>query len=195
MHPFRQYIHEYSRLPDSLWEQLEAGLQRRVYPAKAVLLEYDKVCQKLYFLESGLLRYTLYKEGEEVTKFFTLPPYCFTAQRSFTRQEPSKERIVAVKESVVWELDRQLSFDCLQQVSWSEFIRQLVQEVQYKTEQILADMQTSTAEERYIALLEENSPLVQCVPLKHLASYLGIAPQSLSRIRKRYQAAQQKLHP
>lgn len=193
MHPFRQYIHQYSRLPDPIWEQVEAALQQRVYPAKAVLLDYGKLCQKLYFVEQGLLRYANVKEGEETTKFFTVAPYCFTAQRSFTREEASEESIIAVEESIVWELDRALSFALLQETSWSEFIRQLVQEVQYNTEQLLSSIQTSTAEERYVALLEENSPLLQRVPLKHIASYLGIAPQSLSRIRKKYWATRQNL--
>jgi CRP-like cAMP-binding protein len=177
-------------LPDPLWEQLETGLQRRIYPAKAVLLDYGQYCQKLYFLERGLLRYVSYKNGEEVTKFFTLPPYCFTAQRSFTQEQRSEEGIIAIEESVVWELDRGLAFELLRAPSWSEFIRQLVQEVQYNTEQILTELKTTTAEERYRLLLESNSPLVQRVPLKHLASYLGIAPQSLSRIRKKYWAQQ-----
>lgn len=192
MHPFRQYIHQYSPLPDALWEEVAVELQCQVYPAKSVVLEYGKICKKLYFLEQGLLRYVSYKNGEEITKFFTLPPYCFTAQRSFTREEPSEESIIVVEEAVVWELDRQVAFDLLRQPAWSEFVRQLVQEVQYQTEEILTALQTSTAEERYLALLKENSPLVQKVPLKYIASYLGIAPQSLSRIRKKYWANRPK---
>lgn len=189
MHPFRQYIHQYSPLPDRLWEEVARGLHYQIYPAKSVVLEYGKICKKLYFLEQGLLRYVSYKKGEEVTKFFTLPPYCFTAQRSFTREELSEESIIVVEEAIIWELDRQIAFDLLRQPAWSEFIRQLVQEVQYKTEEILTALQTSTAEERYLALLKENSPIIQKVPLKHIASYLGIAPQSLSRIRKKYWAS------
>jgi hypothetical protein len=59
-----------------------------------------------------------------------------------------------------------------------------VQEVQYYTEQLLIDMQSETAEDRYKNMLQQSPELVQRIPLKYLASYLGIAPQSLSRIRK-----------
>ena len=69
--------------------------------------------------------------------------------------------------------------------SWSTFIRKLVQEVQHFTEEILGEIQNRTAEERYQDLLESGHIYLQKVPLKHLASYLGIAPQSLSRIRKK----------
>ena len=71
--------------------------------------------------------------------------------------------------------------------SWSTFIRLLVQEVQTYTEEILEALQTQTAEQRYKLLLQQDAELVQRVSLKHLASYLGIAPQSLSRIRKKMQ--------
>ena len=68
--------------------------------------------------------------------------------------------------------------------SWSNFIRLLIQEVQTFTEEILEALQTETAESRYRMMLQADANLLQRVPLKHLASYLGIAPQSLSRIRK-----------
>ena len=58
------------------------------------------------------------------------------------------------------------------------------EQVQYYTETILEELQTETAEARYRALLRDRARLVQRVPVRHLASYLGIAPQSLSRIRR-----------
>jgi hypothetical protein len=57
-------------------------------------------------------------------------------------------------------------------------------------EQILEEIQTETAENRYQKMLVEEPELVQRIPLKHLASYFGIAPQSLSRIRKKLATAE-----
>ena len=69
--------------------------------------------------------------------------------------------------------------------SWNTFVRKLIQEVQYFTEKILEEIQTETAEKRYEKMLK-NEPLpLQRIPLKYLASFFGIAPQSLSRIRKK----------
>ena len=76
------------------------------------------------------------------------------------------------------------TYRLLKITNWSNFIRELIQEVQSFTEEILEELQTETAEIRYRKMLESNNNLLQRVPLKHLASYLGIAPQSLSRIRK-----------
>ena len=69
--------------------------------------------------------------------------------------------------------------------SWAEFARKITQEVQFFTEEILLELQTETAEVRYEKMLEISPNLLQRIPLKYLASYLGIAPQSLSRIRKK----------
>ena len=77
--------------------------------------------------------------------------------------------------------------------SLSTFTRKLVQEVQFYTEQILVEIQNDTAEQRYLKMIEEQSILLQKVPLKHLATYLGIAPQSLSRIRKKFFEQRPKL--
>ena len=78
-----------------------------------------------------------------------------------------------------------MTFDLLRLPGWSEFIRRLIQEVQGYTEDILEEAQQFTAEQRYAKLLAENSIILRKAPLKDVASYLGIAPQSLSRIRKR----------
>ena len=193
MHPFRAFIYQYNMLSDSEWTEVERKLSRVTYMKGELLLESGKVCKKLYFLESGFLRYFTYKEGEDVTKFFTEAPYCFTAQRSFTGDLPSQESIEAVVDSEVWEMSKTDAFVLLKYLRWSEFIRKLIQEVQFYTEQILDDVQNNTAEERYIKMIEQNDPILVNVPLKDIASYLGIAPQSLSRIRKKYWDSQRKL--
>jgi hypothetical protein len=72
--------------------------------------------------------------------------------------------------------------------SWTDFARKIIQEVQFFTEEILEELQTETAELRYKKMLQNSPALLQRIPLKHLASYLGIAPQSLSRIRKKMTA-------
>lgn len=193
MHPFKNYILNYNSLLDKEWQQIENSLTRKEYSKGEIILESGKVCRKLYFLESGFLRYFIYRDGEKVTKFFTEPPYCFTSQRSFTNDTPTNDNIEVLKDTIIWEMSKTDAFRLLSIPNWSEFVRKLILEVQFYTEQILEEAQNNTAEQRYIKLLEENSPILRNVPLKDIASYLGIAPQSLSRIRKKYWKSKQKL--
>lgn len=185
MHPFRQFINRYVAISDEEWLAIETCLSRREIKKETVLLEEGKVCRHLYFLESGLLRFFVWKDGNDITKFFTEAPYCLTSQKSFVSQQPAKESIETLEDSVLWQMSLEDANRLLSVFVWTEFIRKLIQEVQSFTEEILEELQTETAENRYLKLLERPSPLLQRVPLKHLASYLGIAPQSLSRIRKK----------
>ena len=186
MHPFRRYLVNYTNLSQEEWLKVEGCLELKIYKKGQLVLEEGKICRKLYFLESGFLRFFITKEGLEVTKYFTAPPYCFTSQRSFTNAIPTNDNIEALEQSTIWEMTKEDAFMLLNIPNWNTFVRKLVQEVQFYTEQILEELQNKTAEERYIEMIEEGNILLEKVPQKHLASYLGIAPQSLSRIRKKY---------
>ncbi|MFK8102375.1 MAG: Crp/Fnr family transcriptional regulator [Saprospiraceae bacterium] len=186
MHPFQAFISRYTELSPKEWQIIETRLRSKVVKKGTLLLEEGQICRRVYFLETGLLRYFVWKDGLAVSKFFTQPPYCFTSQRSFTQQIPARENIETLEDSLIWQLEKADSDQLLKLPAWSNFVRELVQEVQFFTEEILVDLQNETAENRYRMMVEQGDPLLQKVSLKHLASYLGIAPQSLSRIRKKF---------
>ena len=192
MHPFRLYIHKYTLIPDSEWEQIAARLEEISVPRSGSILEEGQICRHLCFLEEGLLRFFVWKDGRDVNKYFTVAPYCFTSQRSFNFAVPAKENIEALEDSKIWRMSKEDSEELLKLPGWSEFVRKLVQEVQFFNDQILENIQNETAESRYRQMLAESDPLLQRVPIKHIASYLGIAPQSLSRIRKKVLASARK---
>jgi CRP-like cAMP-binding protein len=182
---FRQFIEHYTAVSDQDWVTISACFKQRIIEKDEILLEEGKICRHLYFVENGLLRYFICKNGNDITKFFTEAPYCFTSQVSFTAEKPATENIQAIEQSVIWQTTLKQANDLLELKSWNTFVRKLIQEVQYYTEEILQEIQTETAENRYKKMIETNPQLLQRVPLKYLASYLGIAPQSLSRIRKK----------
>ena len=184
-HPFRAFIATYTAIGDAEWALVTAKLEARTVAAGTLLVEAGRVCRHLYFLESGLMRFFVWKDGRDVTKFFTEAPYAFTSQRSFAGQQPASENVEALEDSVLWQLPAAAAFALLDTVpAWAAFVRLLTQQVQHYTENILEELQTETAEARYRTLLRDRAQLVQRVPVRHLASYLGIAPQSLSRIRR-----------
>ena len=185
MDTFRKFIENYTLLPIDDWEQIAQCFEKRVIEKDEILLEEGKICKHLYFLESGLLRYFINKDGNDITKFFTIAPYCFTSQVSFNNEKPATENIQAIEKSVIWQTTLQQTNELFELKSWNTFARKIIQEVQYFTEEILEDIQTETAEYRYEKILKNNPAFVQRIPLKYLASFFGIAPQSLSRIRKK----------
>lgn len=183
---FKQFIETYTHLPDEEWQQIASRFEKRSVKKGELILQEGKICRHLYFIESGLLRFFISKNGEEITKYFTEAPYCFTSQVSFTAETPSTENIEAIESSLIWQTRLQDANELLELKSWSTFVRKLIQEVQYYTDEILQEIQTETAENRYKKMILTNPQLLQRIPLKYLASYFGIAPQSLSRIRKKF---------
>jgi CRP-like cAMP-binding protein len=185
MEEFKNFIERYTEISSEDWKLVSACFEKQAVQKDEIILHKGKVCKYLYFLKSGLLRFYISKDGNEIIKYFTVAPYCFTSQVSFANEKPASENIQAIEDSILWRCPMRQAFDLLSLNSWNTFVRKLIQEVQYYTDEILQEVQIETAEARYQRLINENPRLIQRIPLKYLASYLGIAPQSLSRIRKK----------
>ncbi len=182
----REFIEKYSELNDEEWNFIEQLFEIKEFDRNELILEEGKICRYFYFLESGLIRFYGNINGEDFTKTFTIAPYCFTSKISFRKQEASCEGIQALERTKVW----RISFANYKKLeafnSWNIFIRKLLNEIQEFGETFYLDIRTMTAEARYKKILEEYpEELLQKIPLKHLSSFLGVAPQSLSRIRKK----------
>lgn len=185
MDNLKKFIENYTSLPTNEWEQIAECFEKRIIKKDEIVLVEGTVCRHLYFVESGFLRFYINKDGNDITKFFTEAPYFFTSQASFNAQKPATENIRAIEQSIVWQITYDQTNKLFNLKSWADFARKITQEVQFFTEEILEDLQTETAEFRYERMLKNNPKLLQRIPLKYLASYFGIAPQSLSRIRKK----------
>ena len=185
MDTLRKFIEKYTSLPTDEWKEISNCFEKRVIEKDEIILQEGKVCRNLYFVESGLLHFYINKDGNNITKFFTEAPYFFTSQASFNSQKPANENIQTIEKSIVYQISFTQTQELYKLKSWTDFARKIIQEVQFFTEEILEELQTETAEFRYEKMLKNEPELLKRIPLKILASYLGIAPQSLSRIRKK----------
>ena len=181
----KHYIQQKVNLRTEEWDQIQAVWQLGEYLPNSHLLQEGQPCNYLYFLHQGLLRYYYLYDGEEKTKYFTFPPQVFTSQLSFAHPTPAQESIQVLTESEILRISYEDVQTLYQEIPiWSTFIRKVIQEVQVLTEQLLAGYQLKTAEVRYEELLIQHPTWIRDIPLKYLASYLGVTPESLSRIRK-----------
>lgn len=181
---FKEFISRYVDLSSDDWRDIQKEFKKVEFQKNETILHEGKICKYFYFLESGLLRFYYNIDGQEITKTFTIAPYCFTSKTSFRTQSAANESIQALEKTVVW----QITYDEYRKLeklnSWNIFIRKLLNEVQEFTETLMLESKIQTAETRYKNLLENYpAPLIQKIPLKYLSSFLGIEPQSLSRIR------------
>lgn len=153
---------------------------------KQFLLQEGDVCRQLAFVTSGLLRlYTIDHKGEEHITQFAMEDWWASDLYSFLSGTPSKENIDALEDSEVLLIDRASRDALLEAVPKMErFFRLLMEANLVATRRRIIGLISDTAEQRYLAFLKTYPNLVERVPLNQIASYLGITPQSLSRIRK-----------
>jgi CRP-like cAMP-binding protein len=181
----RKFIENYSELPDVEWDIIKQAFERREIEKNELIVSEGSVCKYFFFLEEGLIRYFIFNDGNDITKFFTAAPNCFTSITSFRPQKPAQENIQSLEKSIVWQITLNQANELLELKSWNTFVRNFVNEVQISTEELMMESKTESAEQRYEILLEKYPQLIQKIPLKHLSTFLGIEPQSMSRIRKK----------
>lgn len=173
-------------LTEENWRPFVEKNFRKEYKKKDVILNKGEVDNYLSFVENGIARLFFEKENKDLTIRFVFEFQYLTVYDSFTQRTPSRCDVEALTDMVVW----RVHYDDLQMLykthSVGNLIGRLTVEKLY-VEKLNREFSllSETAEERYLSLLKERPDLFQKIPLKHIASYIGITPQALSRIRKR----------
>jgi len=156
---------------------------------KKDLLVPGEVCKYIYFVTQGCLRsYFVDDKGTEHIYQIRLDNSWISDLESFFSQRPSKYYIGALEDSQLL----RLSFDRLEKLyievpGLERYFRILFQKAYINSLERLNATMWESAVDRYNDLLKEHKDIFQRVPLVYIASYLGIAPESLSRIRKKAQ--------
>ena len=151
-----------------------------------VFLSPGQVSRKTIFLARGFIRaYIIDVEGNEVTTRIFSPPTLLNDFLSFFRKEPSKEFYQAITDCDIQTIDFESLQICFHTIPEFREAGRMMLTLNYASlhDQMLS-YHTRTAEERYQDLVSARPEVIQHVPLKIIASFLGITDSSLSRIRK-----------
>lgn len=151
-----------------------------------ILIDQNTISTKTYFLEKGYVRsYTLNEDNEEVTTNIFYAPCFVNDFLSFFRKEPTKEVYQTISTCSFWETSLENVQNNFHNIpDFREFSRLLFVINYYKLNDRVIALTSQKAETRYLNLLKKHPDIFQHVPLKIIASYLGITNSSLSRIRK-----------
>jgi len=149
------------------------------------LIEKGKIANYYYFLESGFLRsYSIDTEGNDITTKFFSENDIVIDWHSYFLKKPSKESIQALTDGKCWKISftnfmKLFKIEAFREVGRTRLVNNYF-ELKHHSVSVIADQ----AKDRYLNLLNEKPSIIQNVPLKHIATYLGITDTSLSRIRK-----------
>jgi CRP-like cAMP-binding protein len=141
--------------------------------------------EHIAFVKSGLLRSFTEIKGKETTTFFAIPGSLDFDAHSFLRRTPSAESIQALDNSELLIISRQDLYRLYDgDWKWQQVGRILTENYFIKSEERTTNLQNKTAHELYEAFKKDYPLVAQKVSLAYIASYLGITPETLSRIRK-----------
>jgi CRP-like cAMP-binding protein len=163
---------------------LAAVLQREEWPARHQLLRPGQVAHHLYFVEKGLVRgYTLHA-GQEISSWFMREGDFVISIVSFFTRQPSTEYLELLEPSVLYSVSHAQLEELYRTFPEFNYVGRVLTERYYvQSEQRAYQLRTLPAKERYAHLVRDSPSLTQRVPLKYLASHLGITPETLSRLR------------
>ncbi len=145
-----------------------------------------QVARTIYFVLEGCVRLFYNVDGTDKTAFFFTEGKFICAGASYTFGTPARENYQAVENSVLVHLDRETTDQLLRLSPKFELIARIATEDELITsQQLIASFITLSPEERYTELLRTNGELFRRVPQRYIASFLGISPETLSRIKRR----------
>ena len=155
-------------------------------PTKSTLLEAGKVAHKLYFVRSGCIRLWYNADGKDITCQFFFENNAVASVESFINNIPSEYSIETILPSEVYVIDKEDVNTWLNRdAKHKDNITNLFIDRMLSYSKLFLSRITQTPQQRYESLLKEHPEIVAQIPQHYIATYLGISPVSLSRIRSR----------
>jgi CRP-like cAMP-binding protein len=154
------------------------------YDKHAILHECGKICNHFYIILSGVGRVFYHQEDKNITCYFASEQESITAIDSFLQRKKSKYSVEALEDLKVLAI----SHDDLENLyksnpKFERFGRLFLQQAYVDLVERIDDIQLNTTQERYEIFLQKKPELFNRVASKHIASYLGMTPETFSRIR------------
>lgn len=184
LRPVLNYFNSITPLSVELVSEIEQCAVIKEYKKGEFILKADKVSNYTYWILKGLVRSYYLRDGEEITTKFLWDGAPITSVYSYFSRKPGNENIVTVENTVL----ASIHYDHMQYLykTYPEFNtigRVITEKYLYMWEIEVYNLRKQKAEDRYRFIIKHFPHLLQRVPLKHLATYLGVNLETLSRIR------------
>ncbi|WP_339699145.1 Crp/Fnr family transcriptional regulator [uncultured Roseivirga sp.] len=182
----RAKLEETLKISDEDWKTFESILYTLEVKKADYILKAGQICNGIYFLREGAVRTFYLKDGQEINTSFNFENDFLREIESLANNQPSEKYIQAIENSKLFYIEKSKLTGLYQQsIFFQELGRRILEQLAITEQKYSALLAANSPKERYLHILENKPELVHRIPLQHLASYLGISRESLSRIRKR----------
>ncbi len=180
----RENIAQYVRLTDAEFDLYYSKLQFNRFKKRENLHSIGQVCRNAFLIVEGCIRYYNIVDGEEHTGQFFFEGAWYSDYESFLFNRPSEQTIQALEPTTVAMLSRSATEKLFVELpKFERFGRLMAENAFMGLRRRTESLTQQSASERYEELVNNRPKVVQRIPQRYIASYLGIRPQSLSRIR------------
>ncbi len=178
-------IGKYVSLSDADISSIKQLFIKKEIKKNDCFLQAGEICKEFAFIEQGLFRHYINNDGKDETFYFSSENDFVCDYESFINRKISNKTIVALEDTVVYSI----SFSHMQlfysNVSGGErFGRLYTEEIFTNAIKHILSVHTDSAEQRYLNFLKSYKHIQQRIPQYYIASFIGVTPQSLSRIRR-----------
>lgn len=167
-------------------DQLDGLITTKILKKGEFLLKENQVCNEIVFIEKGILRsYFFNHQGDEITNCFAFESEFMASFSSFITQDVAEENIQALIDTEIQVINRKgLEQLYKSSANWQEIGRKITEMEYVNLQKRMVSFQKLSGKQRYQELCLNHQNYIQLIPQQYLASYLGITPRHLSRIRK-----------
>lgn len=187
MHPsLKKQILSIAAFSESEIDEINSCFEYENFTAKEFLSSMGKTSSKIFFIVEGLARVYYLKNGKEITTYLSSDEGFIASYSSFINQTPSFENIQCIEDCEI----RSITFEKMQHLylevpKWERVGRILAEQNYLCMADRVLKLQMIPAKEKYLTFLKSApAKIIQRTPLIYIASFLGITPESLSRIRQ-----------
>jgi CRP/FNR family transcriptional regulator, anaerobic regulatory protein len=184
MEKFKTFMRQFVTFTDEEWQSAYDFFKKETIAKGKVILKQGTVCQNLSFIEAGAFRQYRTEDVDEYAYDFSFEEDYAVDFKSFLTGSPATINISALRDSVVVSISKS-DLDKVYQIcpAFQEFGRLMVERAFVYDDERIQSLLYDTPEERYLKLMQRDAHLLAEIPLYSIASYMGVRPETLSRIR------------
>ena len=162
---------------------IESYFEKVVFDKNEFIIEHGKICNKIYFIESGLVRRFYDDDGSDKTTWIYTENQFFTSISSFFEQKKSLENFQACEQTIAYSLSYDNEQILLEYPLFAKFHIKHLRLYLSKLNEFHHLYKEMAAPEKYSFLINSFPQMIKKAKLKHIASMIGVSPETLSRIR------------
>lgn len=151
------------------------------------LLQEGDVCKFMYYVEKGMVRQFYYKSGRDVTEHFSYEGRIVICIESFLKQNPSRLMVEALENTWLFGIPHDALLTLVESdKEMAQLYRRILEHALISSQEHADSQRFENATERYVRLLKSKPEIILRAPMVHVASFLQMTPETLSRVRSAY---------